>query len=482
MQSRRKFLRSFLLGATAAWGTAAFVWWGTGLDPWWPLLWFAPVPVLVFAQQAKVGEAALCAVAGWALGGLNLADYYHLTLGMPLKAVVIAVVGPALAFACSVLLFRALVRRGCVGWAAMAFPALMTALEFELERYSPHGTAGSLAYSQLRCWPVLQLASVTGPAGITFLVLGIAGAMALALRVGRRAAIPASAALGILLVIVAGGCWRLARPIAGPRVRVGLVASDQAEHLRLAQPGPATDRQWEAYRQPVLALARLGADVVVLPEKLGTVIESAAVETDTFLQRLADQGRIVLVVGMDRTVGAGLAYNEARVYRPGSAAEHYDKEHLLPTFEDKYTPGQRLLPLPVAPALWGVAICKDLDFPAPADRYGAAGVGLLLVPAWDFDVDRVYHGHMAIMRGVEAGCSIARAAKQGFLTVSDSRGRVLAERPSSDASFSTLMVTVPAGHVSTAYLKLGPSFGYLAVVLAALSVLRLGGERPAAVR
>lgn len=33
---------------------------------------------------------------------------------------------------------------------------------------------------------------------------------------------------------------------------------------------------------------------------------------------------------------------------------------------------------------------------------------------------------MAILRGVESGFSIARAAKQGRLTVSDSRGRVFA--------------------------------------------------------
>ncbi len=467
-------------GIAAVVGTAALLWWGTGLEPWWPLMWFAPVPVLLFAQQARVGPAALCAVAGWALGALNLLGYFRQTLGIPLGAVAVIVLVPALAFSASVLLFRALARRGHVGWAAVSFPALMTALEFEFGRHSPHGTVGSLAYSQLRCLPILQLAAVTGPAGITFLVLGFAGVMAVTLRQGRRAMVPASAAGAMLLAIVAWGTWRLARPMSGPTVRVGLVASDQKEHLRLARPGAATERQWEAYRPTVLELARQGAAVVVLPEKLGTVIEPATSETDAFFQALADQARILLVVGMDRTIGGGVAYNEARVYRPGLAVGAYDKEHLLPPFENKYTPGQNLLLLPADAALLGVAICKDLDFPAPANRYGASGVGLLLAPAWDFDVDRLYHGHVAIMRGVESGYSIARAAKQGYLTASDSRGRVLAERPSNEAPFSTLLATVPAGHVSTAYLKLGPAFGDLAVVLAALSLLRLArGARSA---
>ena len=227
-------------GVAAVVGTAALLWWGTGLDPCWPLLWFAPVPVLLFAQQARVGPAALCAVAGWALGALNLAGYFRQTLGIPIGVVTAMVLIPALAFAGSVLLFRALTRRGHVGWAAVSFPALMTALEFELGRHSSHGTLGSLAYSQLRCLPILQLASVTGPAGITFLVLGIASAMAVALRAGRRAMVPAGIAGTMLLAIVAWGAWRLARPMSGPTLQVGLVASDQQELLRPAKPGAAT--------------------------------------------------------------------------------------------------------------------------------------------------------------------------------------------------------------------------------------------------
>jgi predicted amidohydrolase len=33
----------------------------------------------------------------------------------------------------------------------------------------------------------------------------------------------------------------------------------------------------------------------------------------------------------------------------------------------------------------GIAICRDMDYPNPARTYGEDSVGLLLVPAWDFD-------------------------------------------------------------------------------------------------
>jgi apolipoprotein N-acyltransferase len=102
-----------------------------------------------------------------------------------------------------------------------------------------------------------------------------------------------------------------------------------------------------------------------------------------------------------------------------------------------------------------------MDFPGLSRQYGNAGVGLLLVPAWDFDVDGWYHARMAIMRGVESGFSIARAPKEGILTISDDRGRILAERQSDSAPFTTLMAAVPVYHDQTLYDRWGDWFGWL---------------------
>jgi apolipoprotein N-acyltransferase len=62
------------------------------------------------------------------------------------------------------------------------------------------------------------------------------------------------------------------------------------------------------------------------------------------------------------------------------------------------------------------------------------------------------------MRGVEDGFSIVRAAKNGFLTVSDNRGRIVGEVSSSSAPFATLLVEVPAEHRWTVYQLLGDWF------------------------
>ena len=80
---------------------------------------------------------------------------------------------------------------------------------------------------------------------------------------------------------------------------------------------------------------------------------------------------------------------------------------------------------------------------------------------------------MAVMRGVESGFSIVRAAKQGYLTVSDDRGRILAESRSDSAPFSTLIADVPVRHDTTLYLLLGDWFAWLALATLAFTLVQL---------
>jgi apolipoprotein N-acyltransferase len=456
--------------------TAVLVWFGTGLYPMWPLLWLAPLPVLLFASRGLWWSTALTAFLSWLLGSLNLWYFFSAVLRIPLaiRAEILAIL--ALAFTLAVLLFRALLKRGAWWTALLAFPAVWVSFEYLFNLISPHGTAASLSYSQLNFLPVLQFASVTGLWGISFLVLSFSAALAISLHLRSTAPKQAlrivGAMLGVIVLVLVFGAVRLAQPSLGQKVRVGLIASDQPANVHVADEGPETARLFHEYAVETERLAAQGAQVIVLPEKLGVTVDPDTKETDALFQSLADKTKSQIVVGLIH-VSPPVKYNEALVYTPGAPVQSYDKHHMLPAVESELKPGTKLTFLRESSGTWGVAICKDMDFTPLSRQYGEAGTSLLLVPAWDFVLDRWQHGHISIMRGVEDGFSIARAAKQGYLTVSDDRGRILAETQSDSAPFATLVADVPVVHDTTLYLLLGDWFAWLVLATLVFTLIQL---------
>lgn len=457
---------------------AAMVWFGDGLDPWWPLMWFAPLPVMVIAVRSGWRAAAVVSFLGMLLGSFSMWHYFR-AMGLPVLLWFGLYGTASVVFMAGVLLFRALVLRGRAWAGVVSLPALMVGFEYVRNIALPHGTAGSLAYTQLHFLPFLQLASITGPWGMSFVLLlfpsALAAGFALRTSAMRQAAWIVGGVLGLIAAVLLFGAVRLARP-AGEMVRVGLIASDAPGNARPTGRVEDTERLLNDYAAVAERLVADGAQVVVIPEKLGVMPEVDAGKIDAIFQPLADRTGATIVAGVERDT-ASAKYNEARVYEPKSAVRTYDKHHMLPPFESYLTPGTTLTVLKKHAARWGIGICKDMDFTGLSRKDGLAGVGLMLVPAWDFDMDRTWHGHIAVMRGVESGFSIARAAKFGYLTVSDSRGRIVAETRSDAAPFATLMAEVSAAHHRTFFLVAGDWFVVVAVVLVVWVLVELDRVR-----
>jgi apolipoprotein N-acyltransferase len=456
-------------GSPAVLTTILLEWFAVGLHPLWPLMWVASLPMLLFVPKVPWWIAAPVAFLSWFAGAFTYWGYFHHVMQMPVGISLFIFALMSVMFALPVLLFRALMRRGAPGLAMIGTPALSATLDYLNSLTSVHGTNGSPSYTQLDFLPALQTVSVTGPWGLSFLLLLASTALAVGISRFRdpRALRIAGAGLAVVALSLGAGAIRLAGTQAGPEVEVALLASDAPGNLWTAKPGEPAERLFNAYADHIAGLAEQGVKVVVLPEKLALVGDQ--VDADPIFQALADRSGLQIVAGIQRLSGAA-RFNEARLYTPNGAVATYDKQHMLPPFESDLTPGTALTILPKGGSPWGIAICKDMDFTRPASLYGAAGVGLMLVPAWDFVADAWSHGHMAIMRGVESGYAIVRAAKGGFLTVSDDRGRVVAETPSGSAPFATLVTKVPSGHDATLYLRFGDWFAWASAAVSVLSL------------
>lgn len=454
--------------------SATLYWFGNGMNPIWPLVWIALLPVLLFATRSSWWTTGLVAVLSMLLGCTNMWTYLKKIGVTPLTWFNIFL-GVSLIFALSVLFFRVLLRRNAYWSALFCFPATWVSYELLRNSTTPHGTAGSLAYSQLTFLPFLQLASITGPWGMSFVLLLFPAAVAIFLHLRtsqpRQAWKILGTTLGIILLVLAYGQIRLLLPIPGERVKVGLATSDLPENDNVVAEGKEADRLFQDYAQQVTNLAARGAQAVVLPEKLAVVLDSDTKSMDALFQSLSDKTNTTIVVGI-LYIAPPAKYNRARVYSPHAPILTYDKEHMLPPFESPLKPGTTLTVLDRPSGKWGIEICKDMDFTPLARKYGEQAAGLMLVPGWDFNMDRGWHGHIAVMRAVEDGFSMVRAAKNGYLTISDNRGRVFAEVRSDSAPFATLLAEVPTQHENTLYLLLGDWFAWVAVGISLLTFLQ----------
>ena len=458
---------------------AAGYFWSTGLEPrWWPM-WLAALPVLWLAPRVSRWTAIGMALVARALGATSLVPYLHHRIHMPLPVVAIIVLVPSVLFALGVLLYRSLFVRGRRWLAVLAFPAVIVAGEY-LANLS-QGTFFDTAYTQLGNLPVLQIASLAGLYGVGFVVLLFPALVAAALLTRGQERRRMAWALAAFLVCVFGfGAARIyMTPHNSPSAMVGLVDRDPANMLP-----SKTDQVMallDGYAAQVRALAARGAKYVVFPEATVSLTQANSAEVNGFLVQTAHEAGVQVLVGMIDETGAK-TFNEARLYSASGGIEAvYHKRHLVPGLEGTAVPGSGTAVLPEPVGRVGLAICRDMDYPDPANEYGADNVGMLLVPAWDFDVDRKYHGHMAIMRGVENGYSIVRVAKLGLMTVSNDRGRVLAETPvAADGAFTTMLVKVPVRHDATLYQRWGDWFAWLVLAdLAAMLALLAADWRTA---
>jgi apolipoprotein N-acyltransferase len=456
--------------------TAVLVWFGNGLTPWWPLMWFAPLPLFWYSLRSSRWAAALVAFGSWLLGSASLMDYFR-TVGMPFAAWLGNFAGMASLAATGVLLFRTLVLRGAVWAAIIALPAVWVSVDWLRYWITPHGTAADLAYTQLNFLPFLQLASITGPWGMSFVLLLVPGAAAAVIhlreREPRQAKRLALVTAGSMVVVLVFGVIRLSQSGQPQTVRVGLVVSDRPVGEDIASPGEGARQLLIQYAARARKLTSQGAKVILMPEKIVLARDTDALMKSEILQSLSDETGATIVAGELHLSPAKLRYNRAEVYSPHASVVSYDKEHLLPPFESDQTPGTAKLTLSRNGLQWGIAICKDMDFTSMSVAYAQLRTSLMLVPAWDFNQDRTWHGDMSIMRGVEGGFSVARAAKNGYLMVADSRGRVIARARSDSAPFATLIVDVPIGHETTLFQLWRDWFAWLAVGLFAFVIVRL---------
>lgn len=363
--------------------------------------------------------------------------------------------------------------------ATLIFPCAATAWEFLNLTNSPLGSFGSAAYANYGNLPLMQLASLTGIWGITFLMGWFATVVNWSWerafdpkKIGRGVAVYTAI---FLLVLAYGNARLLFAPPSTQSVRMaGLTIAPKP----LAELVPLYEQDRAAFRTETQAIhaqylaatvreAQAGAQLINWPEGAGIGV---AEDVDVLIK----QGQAIA-----RQAGIYLAMPTFKLFpdeeRP---AENRlliaDPEGKLVLDHVKYGGnflegtllGNGVLQTVKTPfGLLSGVICWDADFVVNMRQAGQQGVDLIVIGANDWRGINAIHAQMAVFRAIENGTAILRQASNGTSVAVDPYGRVLTSLDHFTATERVLVAQLPVkSHVFTLYTVLGDAFGWATLV------------------
>ena len=377
--------------------------------------------------------------------------------------------------------------------ATLVFPLLQVILEYINAIANPFGSWGSLAYTQHSFLPLLQLLSVTGMWGLSFLITWLAPVVNWAWEQDfalRRVRIGVLTYGGILALVLVYGSVRMA--FFPPQSATLQVASltEESDHFSVKDALVSREQYLELGErmlQKSRQQARAGADVIVWQE--GGIIARQE-DTARFIEKaraLAQEEKVSLLLGLF-TLPEGFpqvkAANQAVWITPdGNVKWHYLKGRPIPGLESNIVAGDGIIPVDQT-GFGAIAsvICFDMDHPVYIGQAGRAGADVMLVPSNDWPAIVPFHTAMASFRGIENGFSIVRATGNGLSAAFDYQGRTLAA--ADYATTKQAMIShVPTHGVKTIYAAIGDLFAWLSIVgfvaLVGLALVRpAGGAHP----
>jgi len=453
----------------------------------YPLAWVAFIPLLWTLTRVRTRRQAFWAgaVAGLAT---NIPAFHwlvytmHVFGGFPYAVALFFYACLSAYSAFQFVLFALGMRLLGGGPLALTAPVLWVVLEFIYPNLFPW----RMAHTQFLVLPLIQIGDLTGPLGLSFVIVWFSAGVAVLLREPRRWP-PVAAALLAAGAVVLYGVVRMstvrAAVDAAPVVRVALVQGN----LGLVEKGNAAyfDVNLKTYQELTEPLQST-SDVLIWPE---TVVESWVQVGVTHLPAKFNpfpQLRRFLVYGglafEDEAPNRYRKFNSAFLLAPGGEIlGRYDKRILLPFGEylpgasllpalgklsphtGDFTPGERIVTLDV-PGLVriGPLICYE-DVPPGIARamtqYGAEALLTLFNDAWFGRSAAPYqHEALALWRAVENRRYFLRAGNAGVTGVIDPFGRSLGRLGLFAAG--VLKAEIRPLHMRTFYTRYGDVFGW----------------------
>jgi len=382
---------------------------------------------------------------------------------------------------------------------SLVFPLALVASEF-VASFNPFGTWGSIAYSQYELLTLLQLLSITGLYGITFLIGWFASVGASLWDAGsavshvRRECVAFALCLtGVLLY--GGGRLTLFAPRA-QTVRVASMtrpdeslfpyppSADLNKRVRTGEPLTDTETAQLRQRSNLIAdfllgradlEAQAGARVITFGEFNFLVLKQY--ETDLIQQARELAQRRGIYIGLPLAVfNIGQPVDDPLVMidPSGHTAWKYRKTQIPPSEVTLLTPSLGRLPVIETPyGRLGGAVAFDMDFPSFLLQAGRKHADLMVVPENEYPEIDPLHSRMALYRAVENGFNLLLHASQSLSLACDYQGRIYGLMDHYHSADRVLVAQLPIRGTATFYSRVGYLFPWICVLALCLQFLAM---------
>lgn len=352
----------------------------------------------------------------------------------------------------------------------LVLPAAFVLMDYISVSTNPGGTFGSLATTQSSL-PLLQLISLTGIWGITFIIFWTASIINWLLdndfdkHALRKAlwvyVVPVT-------IIILYGQIRLAQDFTDSTVKIASVNIPEMEmhHIFSDQPDSVNEQINSNFLNNCEIAARSEAKIVCGNEMM---LNMSSDKEDEYIERAK-------AVAVKNNIYIGLPMliypKDNPQARPMNKITWISPpgEILFTYFKAKPTPGEgsygdgviRYFDSPYGRI--SAVICFDMDFLELLRQVNSMNIDIMLVPGNDWKEITPYHTYASSFRAIEQGFNLVRTASRGLSASFNYKGQVLSSQnyfTSHDAIFYS---DVPTKGQRTVYAVIGDSFVWVCVL------------------
>jgi len=324
----------------------------------------------------------------------------------------------------------------------LVFPLAWVTIEFLLS-ITPLNTWFSLAYTQHDNLALIQLASVTGIWGVSFMIAWL----------------------------LLGGAYLIFLPADSDTVRVAGITRSfdmDIEAKKCNKDVPCLERLFDRSLSEFLEDSKIasdaGAKIIMWQENGLAAYHYDEAEYIDKGREFAIQEEVYLLMGMymlseDRTDDE----NKAFLITPSGQVSEYLKNHLTPGDNHVLGDGKVLIQDSDFGKL-ATIICQDTHSLNFVRQAGKANIDIILIPNHNWESITPYVAIMPIFRAIENGFSMVRADYHGLSNAVDYHGNILSQMNDFTTEERIMIADIPTKGIKTIYSIIGDSFAWLCVL------------------